>query len=115
MDQSATARRIVKYLAVCQDPAAFRQVLRSAPDRAIKVICNASLNAIEGDVTLTDEERNLLRKYRDSVLYLIAKDKSIARKRALLLSKKKQVGGYYFLPTLLNAVLKSLGRSLFAS
>ena len=80
----------------------------------MKLICDASLNALKGDVVLGEAERGHLRKYRESIIFLTSKKASFARKRALLLSDKRNVGGYYFVPALLTAVLSSLGSRLFS-
>lgn len=113
MDQTS-AKRTVKYLAVCKDPAVFRQVVQSAPDSVVKSICNASLNAISGDVVLTGAQLKHLGKFRKSVIYLTLKTVPLPRKRALLLSKDEQAGGFAFVPLLLGAALGSLGSSFLA-
>jgi hypothetical protein len=114
MDQTS-AKRTVKFLATCNDPSTFRQVVRSAPDSVVKSICNASLNALAGDVLLTDAQRKHLHKYRRSIIYLTSKKELISRKRALLESKNSQVGGFAFVPLLLNSVLGSLGTAFLSA
>lgn len=113
MDQTNT-KRTVKFLAVCKHPSTFREVVRSAPDSVIKSICNASLNALAGDVVLSEAQRKHLSKFRKSVIYLTSTKVPLSRKRALLLSEDPHVGGSVFVPTLLSAVIDSLGSALFS-
>jgi hypothetical protein len=113
MDQTST-KRTVKFLATCKHPTTFRQVVRSAPDSVIKSICNASLNALAGDVALTGAQLKHLHKFRKSVIYLTTKGVPLPRKRALLLSTNAQVGGFSFVPSLLSSVLGSLGSSFLS-
>ena len=114
MDQ-VSAKRTIKYLAVCKNPETFRQVVRAAPDRVIKSICNAALNAIAGDVVLTEAQRKELSKFRNSIIHLASRSGSLKAKRALLLSKDPKEGGFYFLPDLLTTVLSSLRSPFLAS
>ena len=114
MDQTS-AKRTVKFLATCNHPATFRQVISSAPDSVVKAICNASLNAIAGDVVLSEAQRKHLHKFRKSVIYLTSKKVPLPKKRALLLSKNAQVGGFAFVPLLLSSVIDSLGTAFLPS
>ena len=113
MDLATVAKHTVKFLSVCQNPITFHQVLRTAPDSLVKIICNAALNALKGDVALSADTRQRLHKYRKPIILLISKTVPLARKRALLQSKQR-TGGFYFVPALLTAVFSSLGDSLFA-
>ena len=113
MDPVSVAVHTVKFLSVCQNPVTFIQVLKTAPDSVIKIICNAALNALKGDVGLSEDTKEFLHKYRKSVVILTSKSISLARKRNLLKSKSKVIGGFLFVPTLLTATLKSLGDRLF--
>jgi hypothetical protein len=71
------------------------------------------LNALKGDVGLSEDTKEHLHRYRKSVIELTSKTVSLARKRVLLKSKSKVTGGYYFVPPLLTAVLNSLVDRLF--
>jgi hypothetical protein len=113
MDPVSVAVYTVKFLSVCQDPVTFIQVLKTAPDSVVKIISNAALNAISGDVGLSEDTKEYLHKYRNSIIILTSKAVSLARKRNLLKSKSKVIGGFYFVPTLLTATLNSLGDRLF--
>jgi hypothetical protein len=112
MDQT-TGKRTIKYLAVCKNPSAFREVIRFAPDSVIKSICNASLNALKGEVVLSEAQRKQLSKYRKSVIYLTSKV-PLPAKRNLLLSREQR-GGFAFVPLLLSAVIGSLGSAFLSS
>jgi hypothetical protein len=113
MDPVSVAVHTVKFLSVCQNLTTFIQVLKTAPDSVVKIICNAALNALKGDVGLSDDIKDHLHKYRSAVITLTSKTVSLARKRHLLESKSKVIGGYYFVPALLAATLSSLGDRLF--
>jgi hypothetical protein len=113
MDPVSVAVNTVKFLSVCQNQVTFIQVLKTAPDSVVKVICNAALNALKGDVGLSEDTRDHLHKYRRAIIVLTSKTVSLARKRNLLQSKSKLIGGFHFVPTLLTATLNSLGDRLF--
>ena len=100
-------KRIVKYLAVCRDPKAYRAVLQAAPDSVIKTICDAALNVERGErVVLNRPEKKLFSRHRASIAQLASKSVPLVRKRKLL----TQRGGFFpILPVLLGAALRSLG------
>ena len=91
MDPATVAKHTVKFLSVCQDPVTFCQVLRTAPDSVVKIICNAALNALKGDVVLSAETREHLHKYRKPIILLITDTVPLARKRALLQSRRSEL------------------------
>ncbi len=95
-----------KYLATCNNPQAYRAVVRAAPDSAIRAICNAALNVERGDVIqLSPKQKALFRKYRKHIAILTS-NASIKRKRSTLQSQK---GGFFFIPPLILAALGALG------
>jgi hypothetical protein len=114
MDQMST-KRTVKFLASCNYPPTFRQVVHSAPDSVVKSICNAAINALAGDVVLTDEQRKHLHKFRKQIIYLTSKKEPLPHKRALLESKNSQLGGSAFVPLLLSLVIASLGSAFLST
>jgi hypothetical protein len=106
---------VLRYLALCIDnPTAFRHAIESAPDSTIRRICDAVLNVTEGDAQaqLTAEQRRLCDKYKRSISFLISPKKSLKRKRLLLRSVNKQVGGSVFAPLMLKAALDTFGSAL---
>lgn len=102
-------KRTIKYLSICKDPAAFRQVVQRAPEAVIRTICNAALNAEQGDVALSKVQKKLFRVHRKKIATLSSPRYSIPTKR-----KTVQRGGFFFVPAILSAVLGSIGSALFA-
>jgi hypothetical protein len=105
----------LRYLALCVDhPITFRHTIDALPDSSIRRICDAVLNATEGDarLRLTSEQRRLCDKYKRSTAFLTSPTNTLKRKRDLLLSAKKQVGGSVFVPLMLSAALDTFGRGL---
>jgi len=120
MQQRSQAKRTkdtLRYLALLErDPKTFRQVLQDAPDAVIKAICNAALNALQNkDVVITRTQRKHLARFRVAVSVLANKEIALQRKRKLLLSKNQQVGGAFFIPAILGAVLGALGSRFIGS
>jgi hypothetical protein len=105
----------LRYLALCVDhPIAFRRTIDTLPDSSIRRICDAVLNATEGDarLKLTPEQHRLCDKYKRSTAFLTSPTNSLKRKRDLLRSAKRQVGGSTFVPLMLQAALDTFGRGL---
>jgi ABC-type methionine transport system ATPase subunit len=109
-DPVTVVKRTVKYLTVCQDPQSFDAVLRTAPNEVIATICDAAYNVHQGDVQLTEPEKNLFRAHRSAIDELISPRASIKTKREVIQS---QSGEFVFLPLLISAALGALGSSLF--
>ena len=105
------AKRTVKYLAVCKNPKVLREVLRTAPDEVVKIICNIALNALKGDVQLSASQRKLFKKHKATFIALCKRSKSIRQKRKLLIQK----GGGFFIPALIGGLLSLFGGKLFGS
>jgi hypothetical protein len=100
----------VKYLSVCHDPAAYKAVLKSAPDTVVKTICNAALNVQKGGrVTLNDQQKKLFGKHRKSIEALVSKKVPLSKKRKVL----SQRGGAFWIPAMIGAALGALGINLF--
>ena len=106
----ATQLNTIKYLSVCRDPAAYRAVLKTAPDSVIKTICDAALNVQRGgQVKLSVQEKKLFGRHRKAIESLVSKTAPIAKKRKVL----SQRGGAFFIPALIGAALGGLGMTLF--
>jgi len=103
------AKRILKYIEVEKNPNLIKSVLRDSPDSVIKGICNIALNAANGDVHLTPNQKKVINRKRKVIRYLVDPKKSIKKKRALL----NQRGNGLFLPLLISAVVASLGSAIF--
>lgn len=107
-----TRRRTIEYLCVCRNPAAYKAVIKSAPDAVVKTICNAALNVQRGrSVSLTNAQKALFRKHRTSINRLVSKDVSVASKKKLL----SQRGGAFWIPALIGAAASALGTALFGN
>ena len=48
---------IIKYLATCTHPEIISRIIPKSPDNVIKSICDATLNAARGDVSLKPKEK----------------------------------------------------------
>jgi hypothetical protein len=105
----AAVKRIVKYLAVCTDPRAYRAVLRAAPDSVIRSIADAAYNVEQGDVQLSPSQKAFFRKHQDIVATLSSPHIGIRRKRRTIIQK----GGLPFLPIMIGTALGALGSRLF--
>ena len=103
-------KRYVQFLSLCKDPASRKLVLQKAPESVIKAICNASLNASNGDIRLTPKQKKLFKRYQPLFQHLNSRQESIPKKRKLLVQK----GGLAILPIILSTVLGSLGSALFS-
>jgi ABC-type methionine transport system ATPase subunit len=102
IDNSKTVKRTLKYLACVKDPRAFSAVIRAAPDDVIKNVCDAALNAKEGDLQLTESQKRVFRRHSKKIEELLSPRRSIKSKRDLL-KRQGQKGGFPFLPLLLGA------------
>jgi len=105
------SRRIFKLLAVCKDPNIYNVLLKRAPEKVIKLICNAAVNASRGEVHLTPAQKKLFAKHRHLFQQLTTRQVSIESKRKLL---NQRGNGLPLIPILLSAVLSSLGSLIFS-
>ena len=62
-------KRTIKYLATSSgsDPRIQKYILRTAPDSVIKSICNAALNARQGDIQLAEPLKEQLARRRPTI------------------------------------------------
>ena len=104
MIPSTLDKRTAKYLAVCKNPRAFREVMRAAPDSTVKFICNAAYNVQRNrDLVLTPDEKKLFAKNRALIAALANKSVPIAWKRKRLAQR-----GGLFLPRLLHTAAPAI-------
>ena len=114
---SKTIKHTVKYLSHAPNVAAVLAVLKSAPNGVIEAIANAALNARQGDLQLTPAQKKLFRAHAQSFDLLADRRRSIAEKRAHLLSHRRaaseQEGGAFpiaaLVVPLLTSVITSIG------
>lgn len=102
-------KRTIKFLSVCKNPKIIAHIISKSPDNVIKSICDAALNAAQGEVTLKNKQKRLLSAHRDLIQKLVQKGDSVKRKKKLL----SQTGGSLIIPAILSAVLTALGTRLF--
>ena len=106
-------KRSIKYLATCKHPEIISRIIAKSPDNGIKSICDAILNAARGEVSLKPKEKKKLASYRKLIERLIQRGPTAKSKRHLL----NQTGGSILgllIPTVLGAVLSTLGPKLFS-
>ena len=105
-------RKTIKFLSVCNNPRVVKGILKSAPDRVIKAVCNAAINAAQGDVNLNRTHKKVLSTHRAFINSLIQKGEPVKRKRQILVQKGGFVAGLV-LPIILSSVLSAVGSRLF--
>ena len=106
-------KRTIKYLASCRHPEIISRIIAKSPDNVIKSICDATLNAARGEVSLKPKEKKILASHRKLIERLIQRGDTAKSKRHLL----NQTGGSILgliIPTVLGAVLSTLGPKLFS-
>lgn len=106
MALSKVQRRQLELIHIC--PTKHRKnLLKKLPDSCIKAVCECCLNALQGNIPLSKQQRNKLRRYKATLRNLAYKKVSLSRKRNLIVQK-----GSGFLGLLLPAALTAL-TSLF--
>ena len=99
-------KRTIKFLSTSPDLKIVRAILRKSFDKVICAICNASLNAPQGEVVLTPTLKQLFSRYDHHFDRLSDPRYPIERKRAICIQK----GGLLpIIPALLGTVIRSLG------
>lgn len=109
-DSIQTTKRYLKFLSVCNNPKAFASVLRTSPDSVIKRICDAALNAAQGEIPIDDRKKKLFKRNRKTFSLLLNPRVAINRKRRYLSNQKG--GAFPLIPILLSTVLTTLGSLL---
>ena len=105
-------KNTIKFLSFCQDKQIHKDILSRAPPNVIKRICDAALNAREGQVVLSKKQKLVLARYRNTIEKLLKKSLPVERKRKVLV---QQGGGIaaVIIPVILSSVLGALGSKLF--
>ena len=104
-------KRTIKFLSTSPDLKIVQAILRKSSDKVICAICNASLNARQGEVKLTPTLKQLFSRYHYHFDQLSDSRYPIQRKRAICIQK----GGLLsIIPSLLVTFLGEL-RSEFIS
>ena len=99
--KNALVRRYIKLLVANPDPVLTQALLKAAPEEVIKSICNAAYNVTNGCVKLNKHQKALFRRYKQPITYIVQPNKSIIKKRRVLVQR----GGGFFIPLLLSTVL----------
>ncbi len=102
-------KRHLKHLSDLKNPAAIGSSIKLAPEPVIRRICEAALNVLKGDLTLTPYQRRTFKRHRSLINALVNKSKPINAKRTLLVQR----GGSILLGVLLPLVLSTLGSIIF--
>ena len=105
-------KNTIKFLSFCQDKRIHKDILSRAPPNVIKRICDAALNAREGQVILSKKQKQVLARHRKTIEKLLEKSLPLERKRKVLV---QQGGGIaaVIIPVILSAVLEALGSKPF--
>ena len=61
MAKSEVVKRAYKLLAEWKDPRVRSAILKGAPEKLVKTICNAVLNVERGDIALNKRQKHPLR------------------------------------------------------
>jgi hypothetical protein len=81
-----------------------KSLILGANKELIDTLCECILNCLNGNVQLSDDDKNKLYKYRNYLRQLLRKrDLSLKKKKGILVQK-----GSGFLPIILSAVLSLL-------
>ena len=97
-NQTKLIKRTIKFLASGPDINVVRATLEKAPVGVIRGVCNAAVNARQGEVQIPAHLRPLFRQHSDHLDLLIDRQQPLEFKRQLLISGgggdgKRQRGG----------------------
>ena len=105
-NNSKVVKRIIKFLSITPDSKVVRPVLHKASDSVIRAICNAALNAREGDVRIPPHLKHIFAKYLRHIHRLTDHRCPLSKKRRLHV----QPGGVLpIIGSLIATVLGSIG------
>ena len=108
-------KKTIKFLSVCKDPRIIRGVLKRSPNNVIKTLCNATINAAQGEINLKKHDRKTLSRHRKFIASLIKRGETVEKKRKLLVQKGGGPILAAVLPIVLNTVLSAIGSRLFGN
>ena len=104
-------KRAIKFIAVCPAHKLISHIIRTSHITVVKSICNAALNASQGDIGLSTQQISLYKRYRSSFEFLTCRDVSIEKKRAYLSANHNKVLSSGLITQILSSVLSSIGTS----
>jgi len=99
--------KTIEYLATCEYTSTVKEVLRSANDKVLKSICNAAVNAADGDVGISKKLLRYFEKHRSAFSVLMSTKISIGQKIKYVLGDRGHA--LELIPPLLTCVLASIG------
>ena len=117
-NQTKLIKRTIKFLASGPDTDVVQATLEKAPVGVIRGVCNAAVNARQGEVQIPAHLKPLFSEHSDHIDILINRQQPLEFKRQLLISSggggadggKRQKGGALpIVVPLLATVLGSLG------
>ena len=98
-----SAKRTLKFLAICNNPLVRQQILRQASVPTVKGLCNALFNIAENsDIKVGRGLKRVLKRNRETVAQLISPKVAIKTKRIIV-----QSGSGIFLATVLPLIISS--------
>ena len=104
--QLKSLKRTIKYIPIAPDLQIVRDIIKKAPVQVICAICNAALNARQGDVVIPPRLKRVFRRYTHHFDRLTNPHYPIEKKRNLCIQK----GGILpIIPALLGTVLGTIG------
>jgi hypothetical protein len=106
--KKAALKKTLKFLSVCKNPHLVGEIIAKSTDSVLKAICNAALNAAQGEVALPKKTKKVLSKNRQFIETLIKKGEPIKNKKKLLCQTGGSISGAV-LPPLLRSVFTSIG------
>ena len=105
-NQSTIIKRTIKFLSIAPDTEVVRKLIQKAPDCVIYAICNAALNAREGDVRIPPHLKHIFAKSHRHIHCLTDRRCPLVEKRRLLVQR----GGVLpIIAPLIATVLGSIG------
>ena len=105
-NQSKVFKRYIKFLSIAPDTEVVGIVLQKALDGVILAICNAALNAREGDVRIPPYLKHIFAKYHRHIHRLTDRSCPLIEKRPLLVQRG---GVLLIIAPLIATVLGSIG------
>ncbi len=99
--------KTIEYLATCEYIRTVKEVLRRADSKVLKSICNAAVNAADGDVGISAKLRRHFAKHRSAFSVLMSTKITIGEKNKYVLRDRGHA--LELIPPLLTCVLASIG------
>lgn len=102
-------KRYLELLSCSTQNSLTKQLISSAPITILKLVSNAAIHVLRGNISLTAVTKSRFRRNKHLLLILANKGYTFTEKRKALVQK----GGAAIIPLLLSTVLSALGPLLF--